>query len=226
MLLSLLAQLAVATPTVAAAHAPDAPTRSVQATQATRAPVIDGRSDDGIWTSAPRMSEFRQYQPNIDIAPSMKTEFQVAYDSRNLCVFIRMFDPHPDSIMHALSRRDVRGPSDQVKVVIDSCDDKRTGFELAVNPDGVKRGYAICNDGDEDASWNGIWDVATRVDAEGWTAEFRIPRCMEVAWNLTQSVCDRARVNALSGDARRRTSHSNSTVTRSSQRARTRMCGS
>ena len=52
-----------------------------------------------------------------------------------------MFDPHPDSIMHALSRRDVRGPSDQIKLLIDSYDDKRSGFEFAVNPDGVKRDY-------------------------------------------------------------------------------------
>ena len=175
MLLPLLAQLALATPAAARPAAPGAPSRSVQATHATRAPTIDGRNDDAIWASAPRINEFRQFQPNIDVAPTMRTEFQVAYDARNLYVFIRMFDPHPDSIMHALSRRDVRGASDQVKVVIDSYDDKRTGFEMAVNPDGVKRDYAISNDGDEDDSWNGIWDVATRVDADGWTAEYRIP---------------------------------------------------
>ena len=175
MLLLLLAQLAVATPAAPVRGAPDAPTRAVQATRATRAPAIDGRSDDGIWQSAPKVSEFRQFQPNIDVDPTMKTEFQVAYDARNLYVFVRMFDAHPDSIMHALSRRDVRGTSDQVKLLIDSYNDKRTGFELAVNPDGVKRDYAISNDGDEDDSWNGIWDVATRVDAEGWTAEFRVP---------------------------------------------------
>jgi hypothetical protein len=39
----------------------------------------------------------------------------------------------------------------------------------------VKRDYAISNDGQEDESWNGIWDVATLVDSLGWTAEFRIP---------------------------------------------------
>ena len=175
MLLLLLAQLAVATTAAPAPRAPEAPTRAVQATRATRAPAIDGRNDDGIWQSAPKVSEFRQFQPNIDVDPTMKTEFQVAYDARNLYVFVRMFDAHPDSIMHALSRRDVRGASDQVKLLIDSYNDKRTGFELAVNPDGVKRDYAISNDGDEDDSWNGIWDVATRVDAEGWTAEFRVP---------------------------------------------------
>src|SRR5262249_7059581 len=27
----------------------------------------------------------------------------------------------------------------------------------------------------EDGSWDGVWDVATRVDSLGWTAEFAIP---------------------------------------------------
>ena len=47
-------------------------------------------------------SDFRQFQPHVDADPSFKTEFQVAYDEKNLYVFVRMFDPHPDSIMHAL----------------------------------------------------------------------------------------------------------------------------
>jgi hypothetical protein len=77
--------------------------------------------------------------------------------------------------MHALTRRDVRGPSDQIKVLIDSYDDKRTGYTFAVNPDGVKRDFAMFNDGVEDVSWNGVWDVAVAVDSLGWTAEYRIP---------------------------------------------------
>ena len=51
-----------------------------------------------------------------------------------------------DSILHALTRRDVRGPSDQIKLLIDSYDDRRTGFEFAVNPDGVKRDFSMSND--------------------------------------------------------------------------------
>ncbi|MFN8669345.1 MAG: DUF5916 domain-containing protein [Gemmatimonadaceae bacterium] len=136
---------------------------------------IDGVGDDAVWLAAPRVSDFRQFEPKVDADPRFRTEFQVAFDARNLYVFVRMFDPHPDSIMHALSRRDVRGPSDQIKLLIDSYDDKRSGFELAVNPDGVKRDFAMSNDTDEDESWNGIWDVATAVDSLGWTAEYRIP---------------------------------------------------
>lgn len=145
------------------------------AVRATQQPNIDGRNTDAVWLTAPKYSEFRQFEPRVDSAPSFKTEFQVAYDERHLYVFVRMFDPHPDSIMRALSRRDQRGPSDQIKLLIDSYDDKRSGFEFAVNPDGVKRDFAMSNDGNEDASWNGIWDVETVVDSLGWTAEFRIP---------------------------------------------------
>ncbi len=148
---------------------------TVSATRAAQAPNIDGRDDDPVWRSAAKTSGFRQFEPRVNGEPTFATEFQVAFDARNLYVFVRMHDPHPDSIRHALSRRDVRGPSDQIKLLIDSYDDKRSGYELAVNPDGVKRDYSISNDGNEDESWNGIWDVATLVDAMGWTAEFRIP---------------------------------------------------
>jgi hypothetical protein len=58
---------------------------------------------------------------------------------------------------------------------VDSYFDRRNGYEFAVNPDGVKRDYAMYNDRDEDESWDAVWDVGTRVDSAGWTAEFRIP---------------------------------------------------
>lgn len=145
------------------------------AVRAATPPRIDGRGDDAVWQVAQKYGGFRQFQPRVDTTPSFQTEFQVAYDEKNLYVFVRMFDPHPDSIMHALSRRDVRGPSDQIKLLIDSYADRRSGYELAVNPDGVKRDFSMSDDGNEDDSWNGIWDVATNVDEKGWTAEFRVP---------------------------------------------------
>src|SRR5213079_1943133 len=47
-------------------------------------------------------------QPKEDGDPRFATEAKVAYDDRNLYVFIRAFDPHPDSILKLLARRDVR----------------------------------------------------------------------------------------------------------------------
>ena len=137
--------------------------------------TIDGLDDDPVWQSAPVTSGFRQFDPEIDADPSHPTEFRVAYDADNLYVFVRALDASPDSIMRALTRRDVRGPSDQIGVLIDSYHDRRSGFGFWVNPDGVQRDFAFSNDTNQDQSWNGVWDVATSVDARGWTAEFRIP---------------------------------------------------
>ena len=136
---------------------------------------IDGFDLEPVWDRAVRFSGFRQHAPEQNADPSQRTEFRVAYDDANLYFFVRAFDTAPDSIMRALTRRDVRGPSDQISLYIDSYQDRRTGFNFHVNPDGVQRDHAIYGDGNRDGSWNGVWDVATQVDSLGWTAEFRIP---------------------------------------------------
>jgi len=137
--------------------------------------VIDGRDDDEVWRQAPVITQFRQWQPVEDGEPRFRTEAKVAYDTRNFYVFVRAFDPRPDSILKPLSRRDVFSASDRIWVMIDSYHDRRTGYEFGVNPVGAKLDLAISNDGNEDDAWDAVWDVATTLDSLGWTAEFRIP---------------------------------------------------
>src|SRR5690348_3258422 len=90
-------------------------------------------------------------------------------------VFVRAFDPHPDSIITVRARRDYFTPSDMIWLFLDSYHDRRTGYEFGVNPSGVKLDAQVYNDGNEDFAWDAVWDVATRRDSLGWTAEFRIP---------------------------------------------------
>ena len=155
------------------------PTRSPATTavaqRAMTPPAIDGRDNDEVWRQAQVISMFRQFRPVEDADPTLRTEARVAYDDRNFYAFVRAFDPHPDSILKLLARRDIRVCCDQIKIVIDSYHDRRTGYEFAVNPAGVKRDYAIYDDNNEDETWDGVWEVATQVDSLGWTAEFRIP---------------------------------------------------
>jgi hypothetical protein len=146
-----------------------------QATRAERAPAIDGSDVDIAWATATRISGFRMFDPTEDADPQFATEARITYDETNLYVFVRAFDPRPDSILALLSRRDVKTASDHIKIMIDSYHDRRTGYEFAVNPAGVKRDYYTYDDGEEDPSWDAVWDVATRIDSLGWTAEFRIP---------------------------------------------------
>lgn len=162
-----------ATPTVTrvagGAHATTA------AAFAAAAPAIDGLDDDAVWRTAPAIRSFREYQPVEDRVPQFRTSVRIAYDPGNLYVFLRAFDAHPDSIVTMLARRDVWTAADMMGVLIDPYHDRRTGYELDVNPSGVKTDWSIRNDGDEDGAWDAVWDVATRVDSLGWTAEFRIP---------------------------------------------------
>ena len=153
---------------------PPTPMRAT-AVRALRPPVIDGRDDDEVWAQAPAIMDFREWQPVEDGNPRFRTVAKIAYDDRNLYAFVRAYDPHPDSILKPLSRRDVFGPSDRVWVMIDSYHDRRSGYEFGVTAAGVKIDIAISNDGNEDMAWDGVWYVATAIDSLGWTAEYRIP---------------------------------------------------
>jgi uncharacterized protein DUF5916 len=149
---------------------------TTRATYAATAPVIDGRDDDPVWRSAPLLTEFWESVPVVEADPVFRTTARIAYDPRNLYVFLRAFDPHPDSIITQLARRDGYPPSDYLGVLIDAYRDRQSGYEFDVNPSAVKSDFAFRDDGASfDAAWDGVWDVATRIDSLGWTAEFRIP---------------------------------------------------
>ena len=61
-----------------------------------------GRDDDAVWAEAEAITQFREFQPRIDSAPRYRTEAKITYDASHLYAFVRMFDPHPDSIVSLL----------------------------------------------------------------------------------------------------------------------------
>src|SRR5688500_7878685 len=126
---------------------------TVRATRAADPPVLDGSDQDAVWRSAPAIDRFVQAKPSEGAPARFATVARVAYDPGNLYVFVRAFDPHPDSIVSLLSRRDEQTASDEIILMLDSYHDRRTGYEFVVNPAGVKTDYAIYDDGDEDLAW-------------------------------------------------------------------------
>ena len=165
---------AVSPPTTSNQIAPPTDTSAV-ALRSESPPVIDARDADRVWQQAPVIDRFQEWRPNEGKPARFKTEAKIAYDAANLYVFVRAFDPHPDSIKKLLERRDSFTASDMIWIFVDSYHDKRTGYEFGVNAAGVKMDQAIYDDGNEDGAWDAVWDVATRIDSLGWTAEFRIP---------------------------------------------------
>jgi uncharacterized protein DUF5916/cellulose/xylan binding protein with CBM9 domain len=168
-------EVPVASDTPAISSRAVATERVAMSTKVTAPPVLDGKTDDPAWKSAQVIDKFLEYDPKVGAVPRFKTELRVVNDDKYLYVLARMYDPAPDSMISLLSRRDVRTQSEQLKLMIDSYHDRRTGYEFCVNPAGVKRDFYVSDDNNEDPSWDGVWDVATRMDSVGWVAEFRIP---------------------------------------------------
>lgn len=140
------------------------------------APKIDGRTDDPAWQHVTPESSFVQRNPVEGDPPTEKTVFRICYDQSNLYVLIEAFDSQPEKIAARLARRDDLSASDFVSVILDSYYDRRTAFEFSVNAAGVQSDAVFANDsGDDDESWDPVWEAKTRITKEGWIAEMRIP---------------------------------------------------
>ena len=134
---------------------------------------IDGRLDESAWAAAPVTSGFTQIDPDEGRPASQRTEVRVLFDDAALYVGVRLHDSGP--VTARLGRRDMSlGDSDWFGLMIDSYHDHRTAFGFDVNPAGVKRDE-VKTINDDDNSWDAVWDVATSIDAGGWTAEYRVP---------------------------------------------------
>jgi hypothetical protein len=136
---------------------------------------LDGSISEDVWQAAVPVEQFVQREPAEGAAPSQRTEFRTAYDTTTFYVRVRAYDTEPEQIVGYLTRRDGDSPSDWIRVLIDSYHDRRTAYEFAVNPAGVKQDRYWYNDNNRDDSWDAIWDVTVRRDQQGWSAEFRIP---------------------------------------------------
>lgn len=149
-------------------------TRAIVAVRATAPIKIDGNLTEAVWQRNGEAG-FVQRQPDEGAPASQKTDVWVAYDQNALYVAVKLYDTHSDSIVGRLARRDQDSESDIVAVGIDAAHDKRTGYYFMVNPVGTIGDGTFSNDTQTDDSWDGVWDVAVRIEQWGWAAEFRIP---------------------------------------------------
>lgn len=147
---------------------------------------VDGRLDEEAWASAAVMADFTQYEPVEGIQASESTEIRVFYTDEAIYFGVRAFDSDPTGILARLGERDraVFG-DDWVRIMLDTFDDERQAYVFYVNPlglqtdglwiEGLERGGRTGGGISIDFNPDFIWESDGRVDAEGWTAELRIP---------------------------------------------------
>jgi hypothetical protein len=138
---------------------------------------IDGRLDEELWRRAPVNGGFYQREPRFAMPVSERTEFRILYDDRAIYFGFWCFDSDPNGIIASELKRDANlGKGDQIKIAIDTFNDKRNSYAFFTNPLGAYKDANASENGRVlNYDWNGVWEVATHVDERGWYAEFRIP---------------------------------------------------
>ena len=139
--------------------------------------ILDGSLDDAAWSEAPTARNFIQNEPREGEPATHDTEVRVIYDSDALYLGVFAKDDEPGRIIVNDLKKDFNtATGDSFLIVLDTFHDKRNGYQFAVNPAGAKWDAQMVNEGRENnANWDGIWDVAARIGEAGWYAEIRIP---------------------------------------------------
>ena len=153
----------------------------------TEGPVLDGVMDEAMFAEANVVDTFVQQEPAEGQPATERTEVSVLYDGRRLYIGVRAFDSVPDGVIATEMRRDPARmlDEDNFQVIFDTFNDSRSGDMFVTNPLGAKLEQQIFEEGEGgrrrgtssnvNRDWDGVWDIAARRTADGWTAEIAIP---------------------------------------------------
>jgi len=150
--------------------------KRVAITRTDAPPTLDGSLDDSVWAQAAMIDDFHQFDPVDHGEPTERTLVYLTYDDENLYIAARMWDSEPDQIR---ARQLAQGGNarwdDGFAIYLDPFNNKRTGYQFQVNPNGVRTDGIFETPTNLNHDWEGIWYGEARIDDEGWVAEMAIP---------------------------------------------------
>ena len=150
--------------------------KTIMAIRIEHPPKIDGVIDENFWSRAPVAADFVEYGPRNGNVPPVNTEIRVAYDDHAVYFAAVMFDPHPDSILRELGKRDQieELTTDYISFDILPYNDGLNMYEFKVSPSGLQNDCKYSAVG-QDITWDAVWESAARIGADSWVTEIAIP---------------------------------------------------
>ena len=137
---------------------------------------VDGRLDESAYSAPPTFELAYETRPAENKPAPVRTEVWITFDSSNLYAAFRAHDPDPKQIRARYSDRDNAFGDDFLGIVLDTFNDQRRGFEFFANPLGVQMDLTQNEmTGNEDASWDAIWESAGRITADGYEVRCASP---------------------------------------------------
>jgi len=136
---------------------------------------IDGNLDEEAWKSAPVATDFIEWRPNAGKPEENKTEVYILYDNSNIYVGGYCHEQSIANISRELVGRDKVGSNDFLGVIFDTYHDKINAVGFYVTVSGEQYDAKYSNSGNEDDTWNAVWESNAKIQKDGWTFEMRIP---------------------------------------------------
>ena len=102
--------------------------------------VVDGDLAEAGWQNATKFETWYETNPGDNIEPKVKQVGYVAYDDHFLYVGVDMWDPNPSQINSIYGDHDALSGNtdDYAGLLIDSRNDKKTGYLFLVNAHGIQ----------------------------------------------------------------------------------------
>ena len=138
---------------------------------------IDGELSEPDWQKATPIRQFTQFEPDAGEPLTQSTEVRILYDDRHIYFGFVCSEPERAKIVANKMRRDTMlWDQDNVFVLLDTYNDRRSGFFFRVNPIGAREDVALMDSGDSrNENWNAVWDSQAKINGDNWTTEIAIP---------------------------------------------------
>jgi len=157
---------------------------SLRAVRTTDTVKVDGVLDEAAWATAAVIDRFIQQEPQEGQPASDRTEVRVIYDAGHLYIGVHAFASLAVSATEMRRDADRLFDEDNFQVILDTFHDSRNGYMFLTTPLGAKLEQQIFDEGEGggrggtsniNRNWDGVWDAAAKIVADGWTAEIEIP---------------------------------------------------
>ncbi len=147
---------------------------TVHVREATGPIDVDGKLNEPDWALAEPMV-LTQQSPHPGQSTPYKTEVRVLIYQDALIFGFHCYDPNPKAIQVHTLQYDGVADDDTVSVILDTFDDKHTGYYFQINEAAARFDGLISGPATFSTEWDGIWNARTARTPDGWSAEMWIP---------------------------------------------------
>lgn len=137
---------------------------------------IDGVLNEPIWNQLDAAKDFTMFDPGSGNPEPVnkKTKIKVTYTEEAIYIGAYLFDDNVKSIPMEILGRDNFGQADYLFVSLNPNNDGLNDLAFIVFSTGSQADAKVIN-GNEDFSWNAVWESSVKINDDGWVVEMKIP---------------------------------------------------